>query len=81
MLGFVIWVSFEMLQFDWNQSKVKDAIISLYVKELTRSCANVRGHLRSCLVKNVHLYNCFEKLKCNLSQTLFEDATCKSFAS
>ena len=38
MLVFVIWVSFEMLKSDWNQSWVKEAMgVSLYVIE-------VKGH-------------------------------------
>ena len=39
MLVFVIWVSFEKLKSDWNQTWVKGAIrVSLYVNE-------VNGHV------------------------------------
>ena len=39
MSVFVIWVSFEKLQSDWNQTWVKDAMgVPLYVNE-------VKGHV------------------------------------
>ena len=40
MLIFVIWVSFEKLKSDWNQTWVKDAMgVPLYVNE-------VKGHVQ-----------------------------------